>query len=201
MAKKKKRNPTGSRAHRGLLSRSAVPLRPSAPRRKGRALGGGPPGSELSFEMDPQQQTNWCWAAVSTSTASFYDSTNAWSQCKLACDQLNMGTCCSNGGSGACDQPWYLDKALARVGHFQSMSGGAATFATVQATIDAGKPLGVRIAWASGGAHFVAVRGYVNDQQMLDVEDPFYGPSQIPYATFVSTYLGSGSWTHSYFTC
>ncbi len=58
----------------------------------------------------------------------------------------------------------------------------------------------MRIGWASGGGHFVTIRGYLSAGQTLDIEDPWNGPSQVPYATFVNDYLGSGTWTDTYMT-
>ena len=42
----------------------------------------------LKFTMQQQEQTNWCWAAASTSVSHFYDSSSAWTQCKVANTQL-----------------------------------------------------------------------------------------------------------------
>jgi hypothetical protein len=154
---------------------------------------------DLAFAMQYQQQTNWCWAAVSTSTALYYGAASPWTQCSLANAQLGQSGCCTDGSTSACNQAWYLDRALTQVGHFQSWQRSAATFAQVQAAIGASQPIGVRIGWSSGG-HFVAIRGYHAVQQTLDVEDPWYGPSQVTYSTFCSSYLGAGTWTDSYFT-
>jgi hypothetical protein len=150
--------------------------------------------------MQFQQQTNWCWSAVSTSAALFYSPSSPWTQCTLVNAQLGQSTCCSDGSTATCNQPWYLDRALTQVGHFQSWLSSAASFAQVQTAISSSQPLGVRIGWSSGGGHFVAIRGYHSAQQMLDVEDPWNGPSQVPYATFSTSYLGTGTWTDSYFT-
>ena len=57
-----------------------------------------------------------------------------------------------------------------------------------------------RTAWSGGGAHFLAIIGYRLRNDMLAVDDPWYGKSDVAYATFNSSYQGSGSWTHSYFT-
>ena len=150
--------------------------------------------------MQYQQQSNWCWAAVSTSAALYFSAASPWTQCSLVNAQLGQSGCCSDGSTAACNQPWYLDRALTQVGHFQSWQGSAASFSQVQAAIGANRPVGVRIGWSTGGGHFVAIRGYHSSAQSLDVEDPWYGPSQVPYSTFCSSYLGSGTWTDSYFT-
>lgn len=155
----------------------------------------------LAFVMQGQQQTQWCWAANATSVAAFYDPSTTWTQCGLVNDELGQSTCCSNGGSSACNKPWYLDKALQRVGHLDTWSSGAATFGDVRTEIDSGRPLGVRIGWSGGGGHFLMIDGYLDDTtHRVAVDDPWFGASDITYATLVSSYQGSGSWTHSYET-
>src|SRR5262245_35787098 len=66
--------------------------------------------------VEHQQQTNWCWAAVSNSVSRYYDPSSTWSQCTIANAELGHSSCCTNGGSAACNQPWFLDRALTRVG-------------------------------------------------------------------------------------
>lgn len=160
-----------------------------------------PTWQRLNFNMQAQQQTNWCWAAVATSVALFYNPSSTWTQCTLVNAELGETTCCSNGGSAACNKPWYLDKALQRVGQLDSWSSGAMSFANVRAEIDNSRPLGVRIGWSGGGGHFVVVDGYLNDaSQQVAIEDPWYGASDMSYTAFSSSYQTSGSWSHSYET-
>jgi hypothetical protein len=154
----------------------------------------------LDFAMQHQQQTNWCWAAVATSVALFYDPASTWTQCTVANTELGRADCCGAGASGACNVYGFLDTSLTTVGHLDHFTGSSSTFAAVQAEIDAGRPLCARTAWSGGGAHFLAIIGYRILQEMLAVDDPWYGKSDVSYATFGSSYQGSGSWTHSYFT-
>lgn len=154
----------------------------------------------LDFSMQHQQQTNWCWAAVSTSVALFYDPASTWTQCAVANGELGRTDCCGTGASGPCNVYGFLGSSLTRVGHLDHQTGSSQTFATVRTEIDAGRPLGVRTAWSGGGAHFLCIIGYRIFEEMLAVDDPWYGKSDVDYDTFGSSYQGSGSWTHSYFT-
>jgi hypothetical protein len=154
----------------------------------------------LDFSMQHQQQTNWCWAATSTSVALFYDPASTWTQCAVANGELSRNDCCGAGASGPCNVYGFLGSSLTRVGHFDHSTGSSSTFATVQTEVNAGRPLGVRTAWSGGGAHFLCVIGYRIYEEMLAVDDPWYGKSDVDYDTFGSSYQGSGSWTHSYFT-
>lgn len=154
----------------------------------------------LDFTMQHQQQTNWCWAAVATSVSLFYDPASTWTQCAVANAELGRDDCCGAGAGGACNVYGFLGSSLTTVGHFDHSTGSTSTFAEVQTEIDGGRPLCARTAWSGGGAHFLAIIGYRILGDMLAVDDPWYGKSDVSYATFGSSYQGSGSWTHSYFT-
>ena len=79
--------------------------------------------------------------------------------------------------------------------------GSVAGFQAVDDETDAGRPLGVRVAWSGGGAHFLAIIGYLEDvQNYVSVDDPIYGKSDVSYDTLRTSYQGSGTWTHSYYT-
>jgi Papain-like cysteine protease AvrRpt2 len=155
----------------------------------------------LNFQMQHQQQTNWCWAAVSTSVALYYDPTSAWTQCTVANGELGRSDCCGAGGSTSCNVYGTLNTALTRVGHLDHMDVAVASFQAVDDEIDAGRPLGIRVAWSGGGAHFLVVIGYFEgDTNYVAVDDPIYGKSDLTYATLETAYQGSGAWTHSYYT-
>jgi hypothetical protein len=160
-----------------------------------------PVWDRLSFQMQHQQQANWCWAAVSTSVALYYDPLSNWSQCTVANGELARTDCCGAGASTSCNVYGYLDSSLTRVGHLDHMDGSVAEFQAVDDEIDAGRPVGIRVAWSGGGAHFLAIIGYLEDvQNYVAVDDPIYGKSDVSYDTLRTSYQGSGTWTHSYYT-
>ena len=154
----------------------------------------------LDFHMQYQQQTNWCWAAVATSVAHFYDPASSWTQCAVANGELGRDDCCGAGASGPCNVYGYLDTSLDRTGKLDHWSPGTVTLAQSQAETDGGRPLGVRTAWSGGGAHFLCIVGYQIIDSMLAVDDPFFGKSDVDYATFTGSYQGSGKWTDTYYT-
>ena len=154
----------------------------------------------LDFAMQHQQQTNWCWAAVATSVSLFCDPASTWTQCTVANAELSRTDCCGDGASGPCNVYGFLDTSLTTVGHLDHWTGSSSTFAELRTEIDAGRPLCARTAWSGGGAHFLAIIGYRILQEMLAVDDPWYGKSDVSFATFGSSYQGTGTWTHSYFT-
>jgi peptidoglycan hydrolase-like protein with peptidoglycan-binding domain len=155
---------------------------------------------DLIFTMQAQQQSNWCWAAVSTSVSLFYDPTSSWTQCKVANAQLSRTDCCGAGASGPCNVYGYLDQGLQEVGHFDHLQNGTVTFQVLRGEIAGSRPLGIRVAWSGGGAHFIAAIGAEVGDLVL-VGDPGSGTnSLVDYATLQTSYNGSGTWTHSFFT-
>ncbi|SIO43845.1 Papain-like cysteine protease AvrRpt2 [Rhodovulum sp. ES.010] len=157
---------------------------------------------QLNFDMQLQTQSNWCWAATATSVSHFYWRFSSWTQCKVAGAELDRTDCCDLAVPAPCNVPWYLDRALSRTDNFVSYMSGQASFATIKAEIDAGKPVGARIGWNGGGGHFMVIYGYgkVGTTEYLDIDDPIYGKSHLTVADFASNYQGSGTWTHTYFT-
>jgi Papain-like cysteine protease AvrRpt2 len=168
-----------------------------------KSLAGGAPacGNPLRFTMQQQQQTQWCWAAVSVSVNLFYHPASGQTQCAVANVAMNQTTCCQNGGTAQCNQPWFLDQALQIVGDLNAWSPGKAAFANVRSEVDNCRPLCLRIGWNGGGGHFVTAYGYsTQPNRRINIADPWYGNSVVPYAPFPSGYQGGGTWTDSYTT-
>lgn len=166
---------------------------------------------QITFAMQSQLQTNWCWAAVAVSIAKFYGtvqpgSASPWTQCALANAELSQTTCCSNGASASCNKSWTLDTALTRVGHLAAPRiSGTIPPGDVEVELAGSRPVGARIQWYGGGqGHFVVLSGYDDSSGSaeVDVEDPYYGPTLLlDFNTFSTAYQsGAGQWTHTYLT-
>lgn len=172
----------------------------------GDEIGGAPPGSaRTNFTIEPQEQTNWCWAAVGVSVARFYDPAHSQSQCELASVALDRNDCCSDGAADLtkCNQPWYLDRVLNINGNLESKRTESMSFTDVQAEVGADSPVGCRIGWFGGGGHFAVITGWLvaaDGTEYIDIADPIYLDSQIAYDAFASSYQAGGDWTHTYLT-
>jgi hypothetical protein len=162
-----------------------------------KSLGGAAPIA-LSFVMQRQLQSQWCWAATSASVSHFYNALSTWTQCLVA-EQIMGSNCCVN--PGPCNQSWYLDKALAVTNNFVALNS-TLSFQAVENELNAGRVIGARVGWHSGGGHFMVIYGCdtSNGINYLSIDDPIYGKSRITEAAFLAAYQGSGSWTHSYTT-
>ncbi|MCK1542564.1 hypothetical protein IVB12_11550 [Bradyrhizobium sp. 179] len=163
-----------------------------------------------NFTMQQQCHNYWCWAAVASSVSGFYDEASPFTQCLIANLVLDRQDCCDF----ACgvpnlqfDVPHTLGSPLNQVCCLGKLAlDHRATRMEVLQEINAGRPLCVRTVWSrgagGGGAHFLAIVGYLPDTDSLILEDPFYGPTpEINYDRFCTLYQDArGVWTDSYFT-
>jgi hypothetical protein len=196
---------TRPRKPQSVIESSRVPLRLRktalrfAPRRRAAQA---PEGhwQHLDFPLQHQQHTNWCWAAVTTSVALYYEPHGRWTQCGVANRQLGRKDCCARGAHRSCNVIGHLDKVLRVVRRLARRHRAKSTFTQTGREIHAGRPLGVRIEWVGGGGHFVTIVGYLPEQDMLAIDDPFHGRSHVDYRTFCRSYHGAGTWTDSYYT-
>ncbi|MFJ8210580.1 papain-like cysteine protease family protein [Streptomyces sp. NPDC096033] len=164
-------------------------------------------GDGFPFFMYRQEQTHWCWAATSVSVSHFYDAASPWIQCILADDEFGSSNCCDNGGTPACNRPWYVYSGLKRVGHDGQVEDGVAS--ALESEIAARRPVVTKISWNGGGAHFPLISGYADVvvslnpfilERYLYIQDPWYGQSVILYNTFRTSYQNAGQWTVTFYT-
>jgi hypothetical protein len=162
--------------------------------------------------MEFRQQEEWCWAAVAVSVASFFSnqggpSGGRWQQCELvsAVSAQLVGTpeiCCPPGAAPDCNKPWLLDSALQFVNHLAGApTVGPCDYGYLQGEIGGNRPVGVRIGWDGGGpqGHFIVLTAYDDAGQMVHVEDPQYGPSDVNFELLRKHgYRELGNWTHTY---
>jgi hypothetical protein len=156
---------------------------------------------ELNFTIYPQENTNWCWAGCSYSVAKFYDPATSWTQAKIVNAELGRTDCETDGSSSACNQYWYLDKALARVGYFYKMYTGQPSLYNTEVELSKQSPVGARIGWSGGGGHFVVISGADNSTGYVAIKDPWGGATKyLTWNTFCYRYDNYGTLTHYYET-
>lgn len=161
-----------------------------------------------SFQIETQLKLNWCWAAVASTVSKYFFPDLPLTQCAIAEGVLHPGVNCCTDSTSVCDQQAALEAALATVNTLQSKSlnnqpvPGFLTFGLIRKQIDASKPVCARIQWyGEPGGHFVMISGYSISQsgeQWVDIADPYYDDSTVPYEQFVSAYLDAGAWSDTY---
>jgi hypothetical protein len=152
----------------------------------------------LNFNMQHQQQDNWCWAATTVSVCIFFNPDCNWTQCSLVDAEFGRNDCCTNEGSNTqtCNKGQYLDNALSRTNNYRNMTWQSPSMNNVMQEIDEDSPLCARIEWSGGGAHAVAIYGYHFDLDMVAIADPWYGNSDVTLSAFNNgSYQGSGECT------
>jgi hypothetical protein len=160
-----------------------------------------------SFQIETQEQHNWCWAAVAATVSNYFFPDRVLSQCAIVNGVLNID-CCQDGETSACDVPKALEDALDAAKGLLGTSLMHDTldkdleFETVRQKIDAGLPVCVRTLWYGdeNRGHFVMIMGYsISELQepWLDIADPYFEDSTVPYELFRSAYWGIGQWSNT----
>ncbi len=160
---------------------------------------------ELGIQVSVQQQTNWCWAAVTTSLARFYGVRNE-EQCKLVDDEIDLQSnlnCCGMSDVAQCNRAYQIPKALRHVGIATSTHAGQQSFVELAQQIQDGHPV-VLVLIGSGVAdnHYVLLTGVGPNETLIikDPKDPIGGVTRsIPYAQFTQGYE-QRFWKGSFFT-
>jgi hypothetical protein len=151
--------------------------------------------------MQTQQEDQWCWAAIAASVDTYFSPFASSPQCRIAAAVLNSGSDTCNDPQKY-NNPAKLQVALKAIGRYRATHIGPLSFEDLQAEIDAGRPVCVRIAWSGGGAHFVVLSGYhvsTTGVRTVDVADPLYPDSTRLFDQFPSAYHGGGEWTATFF--
>ncbi|MCX6591372.1 MAG: hypothetical protein NTZ56_07600 [Acidobacteria bacterium] len=167
--------------------------------------------TSLPFKVEPQKNTEWCWAAVTVSVDRFFRPTSKKSQCQIVGKALNK-SCCGSGQPVPPDSPCNLQGLL----HEELKKLGLlardpllepATFPIVQREVDAGRPLCVLIKWrdkkgvVTNRGHFITISGYSltpSGKAFVTIDDPLFGVSSVDYAGLADPdfgyHDGTGKW-------
>jgi hypothetical protein len=157
----------------------------------------------LSFPGEFQPPASfWCWAAVSSAVAHYFNPSTAHTQCSIASAQVSQ-PCCAIGPTGNCNVYSQLQVALAHVGHLNPPTGPPPLWSQViQEIRNNQRPVCARIAWNGGGAHFVTIYGFDVDPVLgrrYWIFDPETGVNVITEQDFLNSYPGNGFCTDCYF--
>jgi hypothetical protein len=152
------------------------------------------------MENQPQN-SNWCWAAVGVSVNRYFAPDSNLSLRDLVETILNDPGACHR--SSGLDQPAHLERVLRHLKVLKEPPrAGALSFNDIRAQINAGLPVCVRVEWPDlNSGHFVIIRGYAvtaSGERWVDVADPAFGNSTVPYDDFVNSYQGAGQWDYTF---
>jgi len=171
--------------------------------------------SAQAFIVQTQLASNWCWAAVAVSINAFLDPPSpvaglGWTQASLATQLLGkkLPGCSAMPMPNSCNKPERLDVALTITRNMMpdgALTNQHLTFDCIQNWVKVQLPLGARITWFGGGAHFIALDGckvMSDGQRLVHVQDPSFSPASSPglwdYDALVEDYLEQGYWSDTY---
>lgn len=159
----------------------------------------------LPFSMQAQEggaASSWCWAATTASVAQFYNAGSEWTQCLIATKSLGSQCCPGPPASGSdCDKELALEVPLQVTGNLAGAPIlSALAFPDIVNEITNGRPVCCHIAWDPDHGHYNVIVGYDSDKGDVDVRDPLYGDSTLPYDEFAKRYHGDGVWDRTYLT-
>lgn len=160
----------------------------------------------LPYERQDQEQTQWCWAAVTASVVKYYDAQTSWKQCQIVNAELHLEDCCTAGSGADCNKSNGLAGPLARVMCLHQWKIGTSfPYQVLRNEIANARPLCFRIEWAGGGGHFATIIGclIIAGVEHVVIADPFFGYRQLSLNDLTLEYPGTdetGKWTDSYLT-
>ncbi|MFC7261577.1 papain-like cysteine protease family protein [Streptomyces lutosisoli] len=149
----------------------------------------------LNITMQAQQKSNWCWAASGNTVATWFGRSYSQNQFCNAAFGRAQGTECPNWQASLGDVQGGLDWAGINPGSYVS---GWLRHSTVEAEIDANRPVETRIQWSSGGGHMHVLYGYDDTNSWVYWGDPWPSNDRynwVSHAWYVDN--DSFSWTHS----
>lgn len=161
---------------------------------------------DLNFILQPQETTEWCFAAVAASVSLWYDNASAYTQSQLAGDQFGGIACLPRSTDPACNPPGggQLDIALAETGNFANQQTGVVDIPRLEVEFAMRRVVAARVQWRGGeSAHFVVISNAAKNQGMLRINDPrpCVGTLECSYDAFMNNYSqAKGVWSDTYFT-
>lgn len=157
----------------------------------------------LTIDVPHQDQTLWCWCAVTVGVSSFFDKKFALTQCQTAAQVLTIADACMRQTDADVNRLFDLRLALSTFGHVERVLDEPLSFEEVEQEIQAQRPVGVQMLFQdSGRMHFTIIRGCrrVEGDRILVIDDPQFDESESSYERFKNFYRGDGEWQRSYIT-
>jgi hypothetical protein len=148
--------------------------------------------------IEPQEKSEWCWAAVAVSVEKYFNPASTLKQCDIA-TRFFQRDCCNKGLLDH-DEPVEVKDVLETINRLRTSLDGPLTFDALRKEIDTGRPVCACIVWRSGGGHAVLVTGYsilASGARHVHVEDPLNPSVDIDFEEFVSAYHGDGEWVET----
>lgn len=167
----------------------------AAPAASGAADASALAAKRLNITMQAQQKTNWCWAAAGNTIATYLGKNYSQNQFCNAAFGRSQNTECPNNQATLGNVQNALDWAGINPGSYVT---GWLRYPTVQAEINANRPVETRILWSNGGGHMHTIYGYDTANDWVYWGDPWPSSDRYNWASH-AWYVNNNtfSWTHS----
>lgn len=159
----------------------------------------------LTFPIESQIMSNWCWAAITASICRYYNGP-LLNQKQIVANVTGKAICAVSKPIPFCNETADIGKAFHSVNHLEVPINFPLTPLDTVKFLDKGRLIGCQIFLPSlGGGHAVIIYGAFadsNNRLLLRVADPADSTLLIiPYQQFRSNYKNSGGqWIRSYIT-
>lgn len=162
-----------------------------------------------SLDFFPQQQGNWCWAAV-TQTIATHNRGPAEQQCQMASrfihKTLDNYCCYSNTIAGAeCNQGYYPAETMTFYGVLDKYYEAPITQEMLQQEVRSGYPVAAAVMWPYGGGHAVMFYGAQRYQdtsgniyETVNIFDPANGGDKVVMSRGQAERYRGGTWARTF---
>jgi len=165
--------------------------------------------SVMRFDLQPQEKTNWCWAAVTASLNKFFANGYPIRQDQVVNDCREDLEDIEVKGD---NQTLVITKALDTMDLRSMRCYYAISLDEIRRQMQLGLPVPIHIEWKGGGGHYVVITGVgpphpkgdshtwlrVADPNVTDEARETTVPRYITYNALKTRYRGNGEWTHTY---
>ena len=155
----------------------------------------------LPFTMQHQEESEWCWSAVTTSIDHHFDASSTRTQCQTVSEERRMKCCDSTfrRDPKVCNIPNTVHEPLRRLGWLDAEPLlRPLSFAEIRSEIDKQRPVAVFIRWRMRDGtlgtrgHFFVITGYDAAVGDVMIEDSLFFGSRLSHARVASQAAGDG---------
>ncbi len=153
------------------------------------------------FGVQRQQQTQWCWAAVTSSMMQFMAPERAASQSEVVTNTIKTATA---GSPDDLNRPWDIAEAAKTMGLEDGTRYGNVSRDTMRGMVNEGVPVPIQINWRNkarkngslGDGHYVVVNAIGEEAKgrtLVQIEDPLVGKLNLTWDELKNDYPGKAN--------
>lgn len=161
----------------------------------------------IPLQIQHQEMSNWCWAAVASSISFHFDPSSDWTQVQIVAGAYGYAQDCSPDESW--DRTGDIGLALSLAGCLAYRAERQIGFAKILSELNDDRPLCLEIHWGGGTGHAIIIVGCwldANGNAYYRVADPFHNDDEEEFPPFrdlsrkrLENYLRTGQWRKTYF--